>query len=158
MYFFAVYFTAVYLNALLLVRGYRLSNCIDQHKTWPTSLNYFTVVSFYNVLDCSVLCFDVLFCSWFDYSSLNSNVLWHIVFGWGKNYQTALKTETWPTFLNYSTNGSYYSFLYCSISMINFISNFSYLFFWKKYCFPFMVKFFNHSFNYCIVFFLLQQN
>ena len=63
MYFFALYFTAVYLNALLLVRGYRSSNCIDQHKTWPTSLNYFTIVSFYNVLDCSVLCFDVLFCS-----------------------------------------------------------------------------------------------
>ena len=65
-----MYFFAVYLNALLLVRGYRLSNCIDQHKTWPTSLNYFTIVSFCNVLDCSVL-----FCSSFDYSSLNSSVL-----------------------------------------------------------------------------------
>ena len=40
-----MYFFAVYLNALLLVRGYRLSNCIDQHNTWPTSLNYSTIVS-----------------------------------------------------------------------------------------------------------------
>ena len=34
---------------------------------------------------------------------------------WGKDYETALKTEAWPTFLNYSTNGSYYSFLDCGV-------------------------------------------
>ena len=104
----------MYLNELLLFRGYRLSNCIDQYKTWPTSLNYFTIVSFCNVLDCSILCFDVLFCSLFDYSILNFSVLWHIVLVRSTDFRTALKTEK-PTFLNYSTNWSYYSFLDCRV-------------------------------------------
>ena len=50
-------------------------NCIDQNKTWPTPLKYFTTVSSCSVFDCIVLCFHVLFCSSFDYSSLNSSVL-----------------------------------------------------------------------------------
>ena len=104
----------MYLNAVLLVRGYTLSNCIDQHKTWPTSLNYFTIVSFCNVLDSSVL-----FCSSFDYSSLNSSVLWHIVLGCCTDYRTAIKQKTWPTILNYSRNVSYYSFLDCGVLYVD---------------------------------------
>ena len=76
-------------------KGYTLSNCIDQHKTWPTSLNYFTIVAFCNVLDSSVL-----LCSSFDYSSLNSSVLWHIVLGCCTDYQTAIKNrKPGPLFL-----------------------------------------------------------
>ena len=57
-------------SVLALVKGYALSNCIDQHKTWPTPLKYFTTVSSCSVFDCIVLCFHVLFRSSFDYSTV----------------------------------------------------------------------------------------
>ena len=75
-YFFAVHYTTVYLNALHLVGGYRLLKCIEQHKTWPTSLNYsIRVVSFCSFLRYSVLCFDALSCNLFEPSALNPSVL-----------------------------------------------------------------------------------
>ena len=98
------------------------------HCSWLGGRDYQTVLTntkFYPLLwtisamfliSCSVPCFDVLFCSSFDYSSLNSSVLWHILLGWGTDYRTALKKKS---FLNYSTNGSYYSFLDCGVLYVD---------------------------------------
>ena len=74
MYFRTVLCTTVYLN--------RLSNRIQIHKTWPTFLNYSTIVFYGICLDCSKLDCSVLEC---------------IVHGWGTYYQPAsIKTILGP--------------------------------------------------------------
>ena len=55
-----------YVNQVILgTEMYRLSDCLEQPNTWPTSLNYSTIVSC-----CSLLYFDVLLCSTPDCSAL----------------------------------------------------------------------------------------
>ena len=75
------------------------------HCSWLGGRDYQTVLTntkFYPLLwtisamfliSCSVPCFDVLFCSSFDYSSLNSSVLWHIVLGYCTDTPTGASTN-----------------------------------------------------------------
>ena len=62
--------TALHLTAVYLKELYRLSDCLEQPNTWPTSLNYSTIVSY-----CSVLNFDVLLCRTIDCSVLYCSAL-----------------------------------------------------------------------------------
>ena len=73
--------------------GYRLSGCIEQHKTWPTFRTFSTNLHYYTFLDCCVLYYDLPLCSALHCSTLYSSVLECIVRGWGTDYQAALNNK-----------------------------------------------------------------